>query len=361
MQIGIVGLPFSGKSTLFETLLTHKSHDSAGKYRSEAERGIVQVPDERLYKLTTMFNPQKEVPATIEYVKVPGLDKEGHQGTGLPNQFLSNTKTVDLILVMIRAFENDVYPHPMGSINPQRDINFINSEFLLNDLSIIENRIDKLEKLVMKTQNEKDKKELAVLKKCQAVLEEERPIRALDLSQTEQLVIKGFQFLSAKPILFVINIGEDDISKGNTLIGELGNFIDDQCALTILSAEIEKEISQLDDEDAKVFLADLNIAEPATEKLIKESYNLLGLISFFTVGEDECRAWTIQQNTNAQKAAGTIHTDMEKGFIRAEVVGYDTLISEGSLNSCKEKGLLRLEGKEYLVQNGDIISVRFNV
>lgn len=308
-----------------------------------------------------MFQPQKEVPATIEYIKVPGLDKDGHQGSGLPNQFLSNTKTVDLILVMIRAFENDIYPHPMGSVNPKRDINFINSEFMLNDLSIIESRIGKLEKLVMKTQNDKDKKELVVLKKCQEILEEERPIRDLDLSDAEQLIIKGFQFLSAKPILFVLNIGENEIAIENSLIEELNDIIDAKCAITELSAEIEKEISQLDEEDAEAFLSDLNIAEPATQKLIKESYDLLGLISFFTVGEDECRAWTIRIQTNAQKAAGTIHSDMDKGFIRAEVVGYDTLIEEGSLNACKDKGLLRLEGKEYIVQNGDIISVRFNV
>ncbi len=361
MQIGIVGLPFSGKSTLFETLMAHKSHESAGKYKSEAERGVVQVPDSRLNKLTAMFNPVKEVPATIEYIKVPGLEKDGHHGSGLPNQFLSNMKTVDLILVMIRAFENDIYPHPVGSVNPQRDITFIKSEFLLNDLSIVENRVEKLEKLVMKTQNEKDKKELGVLKKCQAMLEEEQPIRELELSDDEQLIIKGFQFLSAKPLLFVLNIEESDIDKSNTSIKELQSFVDPKCAIIALSAEIEKEISQLDDEDAAEFLADLKIAEPATKKLIKESYDLLGLISFFTVGEDECRAWTIRTKTRAQKAAGTIHTDMEKGFIRAEVTGYDKLIKEGSLNACKEKGLLRLEGKEYIVQDGDIISVLFNV
>ena len=361
MQIGIVGLPFSGKSTLFETLLAHKSHESAGKYKSETERGVVQVPDSRLDILTAMFNPKKEVPATIEYIKVQGLEKDGHQGSGLPNQFLSNMKTVDLILVMIRAFENDIYPHPMGSVNPQRDIIFINSEFLLNDLSIVENRIEKLEKLVMKTQNEKEKRELGVLKKCQAILEEERPVRELELSDDEKLIIKGFQFLSAKPVLFVLNIGESAIDKSNSFVQDFQKFVDQNCAITALSAEIEKEISQLDEEDAFAFLADLQITEQATRKLIKESYDLLGLISFFTVGEDECRAWTIRKKTTAQKAAGTIHTDMDKGFIRAEVVGYDTLINEGSLNTCKDKGLLRLEGKEYIVQDGDIISIRFNV
>jgi GTP-binding protein YchF len=361
MQIGIAGLPFSGKSTLFETLLAHKSHDSSGKFRSEAERGIVIVPDDRLDKLSAMFNPRKTVNATIDYIKVSGLDQEGHKGSGLPSQFLSNMKTVELILVVIRAFENEVYPHPMGGVNPQRDINFINSEFLLNDLSIIENRVDKLEKLVMKTQVEKDKNELNVLKKCQSSLEEERPIRELDLTSQEELIIKGFQFLSAKPLLYVLNIAEGDLSQSETIIAEYQKDIGAGCDLTTMSAEIEKEISQLEESDAAVFLADLKITEPATKKLIRVSYDLLGLISFFTVGEDECRAWTIRAGTLAQKAAGTIHSDMEKGFIRAEVVSFDTLINEGGWQACKEKGVLRLEGKEYNVKDGDIMSIRFNV
>ena len=361
MQIGIVGLPFSGKSTLFETLLSHIKHDPTGKYKNEAERGIVQVPDERLIALSKMFSPQKTIKATIEYLKVQGLEKEGHKGSGFPGQFLSNMKLVELILVMIRNFQNDVYPHPMGKIDPQRDINFINSEFLLNDLAVIENRIEKLEKLVMKTQSEKDKKELDVLKKCQSTLEEEKPIRELELSSQEELIIKGFQFLSAKPLLFVLNIEESDISQAAAIIESYHLTIGKRCSITALSAEIEKEISQLEEDDAADFLSDLNIDEPATKKLIRLSYDLLGLISFFTVGEDECRAWTIRRGTPAQKAAGTIHTDMEKGFIRAEVVPYETLIAEGSWNACKDKGLLRLEGKEYVVQDGDILSIRFNV
>jgi GTP-binding protein YchF len=249
----------------------------------------------------------------------------------------------------------------MGKIDPQRDINFINGEFLLNDLAIIENRIEKLQKLVMKTQLEKDKKEIDILKKCQSILEEEKPIRELELNSQEELIIKGFQFLSAKPLLFVLNIEESDIGQTAAIIESYQSTIGKKCSITALSAEIEKEISQLDESDAADFLKDLNIEEPATKKLIRLSYDLLGLISFFTVGEDECRAWTIRKGTPAQKAAGTIHTDMEKGFIRAEVVPFDTLIAEGGLNACKDKGLLRLEGKEYVVQDGDILSIRFNV
>jgi len=361
MQIGIVGLPYSGKSTLFDTLLAHKTHESSGKYKSEAEHGVVQIPDERLDKISKVLESQKTVHTTIEYIKVSGLEKEGHKGTGLPAQFLANLKLVELILVVIRNFDNEFYPHPMGNVNPERDIKYINSEFLLNDLSIVENRSEKLEKLIMKTQSEKEKKELEVLKKCQVILEEERPIRELDLDENEELIIRGFQFLSAKPILFVLNIAESDIDKSEELIENLKPCLSKKCSITALSAEIEKEISQLDAEDAEAFLADLHITEPATHKLIHRSYDLLGLISFFTGSEKECRAWTITYGYTAQKAAGAIHTDMEKGFIRAEVVPYDVLLDQGSFQACKEKGVLRLEGKEYIVQDGDVLTMRFNV
>ena len=361
MQIGIVGLPFSGKTTLFDTLLAHKSQETSGKYKSEAEHGVVQVPDERLEKISNILKTQRTVHTTIEYIKVSGLEKEGHKGSGLPPQFLSNLKLVELILVVIRNFENEFYPHPMGSVDPRRDINYINSEFLLNDLSIVENRTAKLEKLIMKTQSEKDKREFDVLKKCQTILEEERPIRELNLDENEELIIRGFQFLSAKPVLFVLNIAESDIDKSDELIDQLKPCVGKKCSVTALSAEIEKEISQLEPADAGAFLADLHITEPATHKLIHLSYDLLGLISFFTGSEKECRAWTIRSGYTAQKAAGTIHTDMEKGFIRAEVVPYDVLLDLGSFQACKEKGVLRLEGKEYIVKNGDVLSIRFNV
>jgi GTP-binding protein YchF len=262
---------------------------------------------------------------------------------------------------MIRNFENEFFPHPMGDVDPKRDINYINSEFLLNDLSIVENRMRKLEKLIMKTQSDNDKRELEVLKKCKEILEEERPIRELNLTESEKIIIRGFQFLSAKPVLFVLNIEESDIDKSDELIEQLKPGLGKKCSITALSAEIEKEIAQLDEGDAEAFLTDLHISEPAMYKLIHRSYELLGLISFFTGSEKECRAWTIRSGYTAQKAAGTIHTDMEKGFIRAEVVPYDVLLDLGSFQACKEKGLLRLEGKEYIVKNGDVLAIRFNV
>jgi hypothetical protein len=361
MQIGIAGLPFSGKTTLFDTILVHKSADESRKHKTETERGMVKVPDERLDKLTEMFNPQKQVNATIEYIKVTGIEMEGHKGTGLPAQFLNNVKFVDTILLLVRNFENDMYPHPMESIDPLRDINYINSELLISDLGIVENRVGKLEKLVMKTQNERDKRELKVLQKCQTFLEEEKPLRELELDENEELLIRGFQFITIKPLLYVININEADLSKADQIVSDLKKVVTPGTKITALSAEIEKEISQLDEEDAQVFLEDLQITEPATEKLIRVSYELMGLQSFFTVGEDECRSWAIIKGTRAQKAAGQIHTDLEKGFIRAEVVSYDNLMQHGSMNACKEKGVLRLEGKEYIIKDGDILNIRFNV
>lgn len=359
MEIGIIGLPYSGKSTIFSTLLKHKE-SLEGK--QNAERGIVKIPDPRLDRLTEIFNPKKKVAATIEYVKVPGLESADRNSQGLPAQFLTNLKNVDALLIMVRQFENEFYPHPLDRIDPAADIEFINTEFLLSDLMIVENRFDKLSKLVLKTQNEKDKRELQLITRLKEQLEKERPLRELDFNEKEEIILRGYQFITAKPVLYVINISEDQIGKSGEIEKELQRFVTPKCALTSLSAEIEKEISELSAEDAADFMEDLGISEPALNKLIRSSHELLGLISFFTVGEDECRSWTIRKNTPAQKAAGVIHSDLEKGFIRAETVHYDTLIEQnGSLSACKEKGLLRLEGKEYIVQDGDILNIRFNV
>ena len=357
MEIGIIGLPYSGKSTIFSTLLKHKSSTSG---KQSSERGVVKVPDPRLEKLTAMFNPKKQINATIDYVKVAGLESDsGNQG--LPSQFLANLKNVDTLLIMIRDFENEFYPHPLDRIDPKADINFIQSEFLISDLMVVENRFEKLTKLIMKTQNEQDKKELALMTRLKDQLEQEKPLRELDFSDQEEVILKGYQFLSAKPVLYVINTSEDRIAKAEQIEESFVEFAEKQCAVTVVSAEIEQELSDLSAEDAQVFMEDLGIKEPALHKLIRKSYELMGLISFFTVGEDECRSWPIRKNTVAQRAAGVIHSDLEKGFIRAETVHYDDLLAQGSLAACKEKGLLRLEGKEYPVKDGDILNIRFNV
>jgi GTP-binding protein YchF len=358
MQIGMVGLPYSGKTTLFSTLLQHKNQESGSKQNSE--RGIVKVPDSRLDQLTTMFNPKKQVNTTIEYIKVNGLESES-ASQGLPPQFLANLKNVDTILVVVRDFHNEFYPHPLNRVDPAADMAFINSEFLLSDLMVVEKRCEKLEKLVMKTQKEQEKRELALMTKLKNQLEQEKALRELEFSESELQILKGYQFLSAKPILYVINIEESQINKAEQIENSLHKFLTPKCAITSLSAEIEKEIAELEGEDAQIFMDDLNIKEPALNKIIRTSYEFLGLISFFTVGEDECRSWTIRKGMPAQKAAGVIHSDLEKGFIRSETVHYNDLIKQGSLNACKDKGLLRLEGKEYIVKDGDILNIRFNV
>ena len=360
MEIGIVGLQYSGKSTIFSTLLQHKSSDSSGGKES-AERGIVKVPDERLDKLTEIVNPKKQTNATLEFIKVPGLEQDSNQGQGLPSQFLNNLKNVEALLVVVRNFVNEYHPHPMGRINPAADIEFINSEFLLSDLMLVEARIERLQKMIPKTKNEQDKRVLDLMLRLKGQLDEEKPLRDMDFSEDELFMLKAYQFLTIKPILYVVNIQEDQIPNADKITEELSGFVTKNCALTALSAEIEKEIADLEEEDASVFMDDLGIQEPAMYKLIRKSYELLGLISFFTVGEKECRAWTIRNGSTAQKAAGAIHSDLEKGFIRAETVHYDDLIVNESLAKCKEKGLLRLEGKEYIVKDGDVMTVRFNV
>lgn len=359
MQIGIVGLPYSGKTTIFSTLLKHKSSDGA-HHKVEAERGIVRVPDVRLERLTAMFNPKRKVNATIEYLKVQGFESGAEKPQGLPAQFIANVKTVDAILLVVRAFESEMYPHPFGRIDSAKDIEFINAEFWLSDMAIIETRVERLEKSIKKTHLDTEVRELELLSRCRAHLEQERPLREMALSAEEEKLLRTYQFLTAKPLLYVLNIAETSIAQAVELEQNLSKYLTPRCAIASLSAEIEKEISELSEEDAQIFMQDLGITEPALHKLIRVSYELLGLISFFTVGEDECRSWTIRAGTKAPQAAGAIHSDLERGFIRAETVHYDDLIAMGSLHACKEKGVLRLEGKEYVVKDGDILNIRFN-
>ena len=359
MEIGIIGLPYSGKSTIFSTLLCHKGDSPTGKV--SAERGIVKVPDPRLDKLTEIIQPKKQVNATIEFIQVPGLDKDSNAVQGLPGSFLTSLKNVEALLVVIRHFENDFYPHPFGRVDAAADITWINNELLISDLIFVETRIEKLQKSIPKTQNEKEKRELELMLRFKKQLDQELPIRQMDLNEDDLSLIRGYQFLTIKPILFVINIQENQIPLSNAIENKLQPLVGRNCSITTLSAEIEKEIAELSPADAAAFMADLDIKEPAVHKLIRKSYELLNLISFFTVGEKECRAWTIRKNSTARQAAGAIHSDLEKGFIRAETVAYEDLLLHKSLNACKEKGLLRLEGKDYIVKDGDVLTIRFNV
>ncbi len=359
MEVGIVGLPVSGKTTLFSTLTGQDAQAAFGGGKIEVHRGIVKVPDPRLDRLTEIFNPQKKVPATIEYIEVGGMEGDPSKGKGFDPQFLQVLKNTDALCVVIRAFENEFYPHPAGSIDIQRDITTVESEFLLSDLSIVENRITRLEKQIKKAQDDQGQKELELLKRCHSQLENEQPLREIDFTDEERLMLRGFQFLTAKPLLLVINVNEDQIRDEEKIISAIPSK--KNVSATTLCAKVEQEISQLEPEEREMFLEELGIREPALDKLIRTSYELLGLISFFTVGEDECRAWTVRNGAHAPRAAGVIHTDMERGFIRAEVVHYHDFIEAGSLAKCREKGLLRLEGKSYRVQDGDIMNIRFNV
>jgi hypothetical protein len=359
MEIGIIGLPGSGKSTIFSTLTQHEVEQFGGK--TEAHRGVVKVPDQRLDQLTAIFNPKKQVNATIEYIEVPGLEKDAAK-SGFTSTFLTNLKNTDAILLVVRNFENDLYPHPEGSVDAKRDIEIVDSEMLFSDLSIIENRFERLKKQIMKQKSKELEDELKLIEKCKILLEEEKPLRAGEFSAEELKKLRGYQFLTLKPIIYVLNVNEDDISEEEEILKQFSYLRErPKSHVVALSAKIEQEISQLNEEEKQMFMEDLGIQEPALPKLIRASYELLDLISFFTVGEDECRAWTIKKGTNAQKAAGTIHSDLERGFIRAEVVHYDDFMKYKSLSKCKEAGILRLEGKDYIVKDGDIISVRFNV
>ncbi|RMG63195.1 MAG: redox-regulated ATPase YchF [Calditrichaeota bacterium] len=361
MEVGIIGLPYSGKSTLFSTLTGQAVPPTSGAGRVEVHRGVVQVPDPRLDALSEIFKPRKKVPATIEFLDVGGVESEKGRG-GFDAQFLQILKNTDALCLVLRDFDNEYFPHPAGRIDPRADFQLVETEFLLSDLAIVENRLARLEKQLMKARDEQGQRELALLKRCAAQLEQEKPLRELSFTEEEEKQLKGFQFLTAKPLVVVINIDETKIQDAGRIEAAFADLAAQPGVVVVaLCAKIEQEISQLEEAERKEFLQELGIEEPALPRMIRATYQLLGLISFFTVGEDECRAWTIRKGTPAQKAAGAIHSDLERGFIRAEVVHYDQFIKFKSLAACREKGLLRLEGKDYIVQDGDIITVRFNV
>ena len=358
MRIGLFGFPQTGKSTLFR-LLTGAQPAVAGA-RDAVQLGIAKVPDTRLTKLAEMHKPKKTTPATVEYMDLAAIEK-GEAAEALP---LEQLRTVDALAHVVRAFRDESVSHVEGTIDAARDAATMEMELLLADHTIAERRLEKLELAVRKSGKDEDKKDLETLRKCFAALEKETPLRNLEFTEDEIKRLRGFTFLTLKPLLIVVNADEADagkLDKGADAFG-LGEFaLRPNTEVVALSAKIETEISQLDPADAVAFRSELGIAEPALDRMIRASYHLLGRISFFTAGEDECRAWTIRRDTKARQAAGAIHSDIEKGFIRAELCSFDDLVAAGTWAACRDRGTLRLEGKEYPMKDGDVVNFRFNV
>ncbi|MBI4471083.1 MAG: redox-regulated ATPase YchF [Acidobacteria bacterium] len=352
MKAGIIGLPLVGKTTIFNVLTQGKAAAGpAGGRKQEPNVGIVRVPDVRLDFLSSEFNPKKTTYATVEIVDVQGLTS----GPG-KDLALAPVRTVDALLHVVRSFHDESVPHEAGSIDPERDKKNFEYELMLADIASIEKRMERLEKDLKKIKNPALEKEFGYLQRAKAWLESEKPLREMEVSEDEKKLVKGFAFLSEKPMIYVENIGEDQLERLKH--PEAHGALRPNTEQTLICGKLEAEMAQLAPEELKSFLADYGLAESGAERLIRATYRLLGLISFFTVGEEECRAWTITRGTNAQRAAGAIHTDLENHFIRAEVCHYDDFVKYGSMHALKEKGLLRLEGKEYPVKDGDIMTIR---
>lgn len=355
LRAGLIGLPAAGKTTLFQ-LMTSAREAPRTHGKAEAHVGISRVPDDRLDRLTALFQPKKRVPATVEFADMAATRSEAKALLDV-----AAYRNADALLHVVRAFRDPAVPHPNGSVNVSRDVQLIEDEVVLADLGVVERRLERLEKDLKKSASAELKAEQALLLRCRSTLENGQALRTLDLAGEDLKRVRGFQFLSAKPLLIVLNVDEADLASLGRAVAAAGLvpwLASTRAAAVAICAKIELEIAQLEPGDAQAFLADLGLAESGLDRVIRAAYDLLGYISFFTVGEDECRAWSIPRATPAQEAAGAIHTDIQRGFIRAEVVPWDVLLTRGGLAACRDHGELRLEGKEYLVADGDVITFR---